>query len=85
MPLVLIFSQISEVIWMKFGMLTWPLDLMKLMLNVIQMISTQWRKLCLDDFMKYTFDIGLYKLRCLRANFCKKKKKKSVYRQAWIQ
>ena len=47
---MLIFSQISQSIFMKFSMLPQPVGLLKLMLNMFHMIFIQGRKLDIRNF-----------------------------------
>ena len=48
----LIFSQIFQLIWMKYDMLLHSASLLKLMLNLFGMINIQGRELCLGEFIK---------------------------------
>ena len=56
---VLILSQISEFMWMKFCKLLQPVGLLKFMLNLFHMINIQEREFYLSDFIKSTFNNGL--------------------------
>ena len=53
---VLIFSQISKLIWMKYGMQPWPVGLFKLMFFFFRMTSLQGRERYLGDWI---FKTGL--------------------------
>ena len=67
---MLIFSQIFRSRRIKCGLLPQPVGKLKLMPNLIFMISIQGRELCLCDSMKCTFSIGLcldsYRVICFR-------------------
>ena len=50
-------------------MLTQPVDLLKLMLNLLHTINIQERELCVRDFVKYTFNTGLNRDTCEPISF----------------
>ena len=62
--LVFIFSQIFVSIWMEFSMLTQPVGLLKLILNLFYTSNIQGRVLCRYDFMNYTFNINMFQDTC---------------------
>ena len=56
-PMVPIFSEILQWIWIKFIMLPQLLGLLKLMLNLFCTSTIQGRELCGHDFVKYSINI----------------------------
>ena len=54
---VLMFSQISQSIWIIFGMLPQSVVLLRLMLDFFQMINIQGRELCPGNFPSYKCNV----------------------------
>ena len=57
---VLIFSQISQSIWLKRSMFPQPVGLLRFRLNTFRVISVQGRELYSADFVRYTLNIDLH-------------------------
>ena len=57
---VLIFSQISQSIWVKFGVMPQAAGLSKLMLHLFHKIDIQGREPFSDGFIRYALNIGLH-------------------------
>ena len=56
---LLIFTQISQLIWMKFNVLPQPVGLSKLVLNLFCIVNIQERESDFRDFINYIIYIGL--------------------------
>ena len=56
---MLMFTQISQSIWMKFGLLPRPVGLLKLRLNFVCMTNIKGRERYFGDTTKSMLEIGL--------------------------
>ena len=61
---VSIFSEISQLIWMKFSKMLQPVGVLKLMLNLFCRSNIQGRELCWYDFIKHMINIALCQDTC---------------------